>query len=784
MYRPVSRAQKLILSRRTPLRRVGARRGFLSGLTPFQVQCLIVSALSLYLVRWLSEVAAPLMGAVFVLTAGAGMLLVDLMFDKFDVLADPREYQVIAAHPHDAWSVVLAKVMAIARGAAIMAACVFTAPAIAAGFVFHSVGAAAAFVLAAAALTIAVSAGGMLSSAAVVAIGGRTALQRLLPFVHVIYLVLYLGIVAGSNWIVSIAPSGIEAMGWLKWALPTVWFAAPVELATGQAGSSTLARGLLASGSLLVAVPLCARWVRTRFDERILEPSGNRTKTAARRVTHVHSLRPGWQTGPRAFWRLLRVHILSDTAVRGSMIAAFFMPIIMFVSTQTSRAQVRAHVEYPVAMMTVGFGATISLLARTVQLSTRPQAIWFVLISPGARLGFSRSVVWALRVVVLLPLTIAAVIYAFIAGQGPFWSRLGFVVLAAILCDLMLVTTRGFSPAIPFSRNVKERDRMYWGTVGAFLGLIVVQSLVLIAFIQLSKIDPVAGLIPFAFAILLRVGVGLWAGRRVEATALAAEETRRRGPLFFDEILLGPNLETVYLVEQRCALHSTEASGGVCLVASVGSQRLQDPTAFLRIGVVALPGFPDSGGRFLAQLRKECAPAEDGPVQSHGDRASDFILQLSDVAGPRVGAEERLDLVGDGDLLASGGRGFGEEIAEQNPDVLLTFAKRRDLDVHSIQPEKEVLPKYATGDQVFQVGVRRGDHAHVDRTDIVAAHAAKLALLENPKQSRLGGGRQLADLVQEDCSLVGGREETVSRRDRAGERAPLVPEELTLDQAR
>jgi hypothetical protein len=525
VYRPVSRAQKLILSRRTPLRRAGTRRGFLSGLTPFQVQCLVVSGLSIYLVRWLVELAAPLVGVVFVLTAGAGMLLVDLMFDKFDVLANPREYQVIAAHPHDAWSVVLAKVMAIARSAAIMAACVFTAPAIAAGFVFHSVTAALAFVLAASSLTIAVAAGGMLSSAAVVAIGGRAALQRVLPLVHMIYLVLYLGIVVGSNWIATIAPSGIEALGWLKWALPSVWFAAPVELATGQVGSSTLARGLLASGVLLVAVPLCARWVRTRFDERMLEPPANRTTTVTRRATRVHSVRPSWQTGPRAFWRLLRVHIFSDTAVRGSMMAAFFMPIIMFVSTQTSRAQVRAHVEYPIAMMTVGFGATMSLLARTLQMSTRPQALWFVLISPGARLGFSRSAVWALRVAVLLPLTIAAVAYAFLAGHGPLWSRLLFVALAAVLCDTMLVAMRGLASAIPFSRSAKERDRIHWGSVGAYIGLLTLQGLALVGFILLSRVHPAAGLIPFVYAILLRIGVGLWAGRRVEATALAAEGT-------------------------------------------------------------------------------------------------------------------------------------------------------------------------------------------------------------------------------------------------------------------
>jgi hypothetical protein len=485
----------------------------------------VVSAFGLYLIRWMTEIPAPIVGVGFVLTAGAGMLLIDLLFDKFDVLADPNEYQVIAAHPHDAWSVVLAKVMAIGRDAAILAACLFAVPAITAGFVFHSAVAAIAFVLAAAALTVAVSAGGMLSSAAVVALGGKNALQRLLPLMHLIYLALYLGIMTGSRWIASIAPSGIEAMGWLKWALPSIWFVAPVEIAAGRFGATTIVRGLLALGTLLITIPLFTRWLRTRFDERMLETPTRRTRsTAGRGVTaRDRSVPASWQIGPRTFWKLLQVHLSSDAAVRGGMMAAFFMPILMFVSTQTSRAQVRAHIEFPIAMMTVWFGAAMSLLARTLQLSSRPQALWFILIAPESRVDFSRSVVWALRLAVLLPLTIAAVIYASITEQGLLWSRLLFVALAIILCDAMLVATRGFSPAVPFSKSVKEKDRVRWGSVVAYLGLLAVQSLALIAFVLLSRINPIAGLIPMVYAILLRIAVGWWAGRRVVANALAAE---------------------------------------------------------------------------------------------------------------------------------------------------------------------------------------------------------------------------------------------------------------------
>jgi hypothetical protein len=205
------------------------------------------------------------------------------------------------------------------------------------------------------------------------------------------------------------------------------------------------------------------------------------------------------------------------------MMAAFFMPILMFVSTQASRAQIRAHIEFPIAMMTVGFGAAMSLLARTLQLSSRPQALWFILIAPESRVGFSLSVVWALRLAVLLPLTIAAVVYASMAGQGPFWSRLLFVALAILLCDAMLVAMRGFSPAVPFSQSAKQKDRVRWGSVVAYLSLLAVQGLALIAFVLLSRIHPIAGLIPVVYAILLRIVVGWWAGRKVVGNALAAE---------------------------------------------------------------------------------------------------------------------------------------------------------------------------------------------------------------------------------------------------------------------
>ena len=65
-----------------------------------------------------------------------------------------------------------------------------------------------------------------------------------------------------------------------------------------------------------------------------------------------------------------------------------------------------------------------------------------------------------------------------------------------------------------------------------------------------------------------------------------------------------------------------------------------------------------------------------------------------------------------------------------------------------------------------------------------AAQALELALLQHAQQLRLQLQRDLADLVEKHRAVVGQLEAADALRDRAGERAPLVPEQLALEQAR
>ncbi len=520
VYRPIARAQRLILRRKTLLGRAG--RGMLRGITPEQFRYLSTFAFSVYFLRWIVGTPSPITGVAFTLTTGAAFLLVDLISDKFAVLADPNEYHVIAAHPHDAWSVVLAKIVAVGRSIAILATCAFTLPAVATGIAFHSVAAGLGYVMAAVALTVTISAGGMLATAAIVALGGQAALHRVLPFFHAVYAVLYLGIFLGRGAVLRAAVPTIDALGWWKW-FPTLWFTAPVEWVTGKAGATTLTRASLALGSFLVLLPLSARWIHTRFDERILEPVTSRARPKAREHAASRTWRPQWAVGPRVFLRLLLAHLRSDVAVRGGFMAAFIMPVVMLVSSQASRTSVKEWPQYTVTMVGMGLGYAAMLLTQVLQTSSRPAALWFVLIAPNGRRAFSAAMTWVVRISLLVPAVIGLAIYVARYDRWPVEVRVLYVVLVAILCDTGLVTARGYSPAVPFSLPVRSGQRFSWGLMALLIAVPGVLAALSIVFTLLANMGVVACLFPIVFAVVLRVAVGFWANWRVVRATRSAE---------------------------------------------------------------------------------------------------------------------------------------------------------------------------------------------------------------------------------------------------------------------
>ena len=82
----------------------------------------------------------------------------------------------------------------------------------------------------------------------------------------------------------------------------------------------------------------------------------------------------------------------------------------------------------------------------------------------------------------------------------------------------------------------------------------------------------------------------------------------------------------------------------------------------------------------------------------------------------------------------------------------------------------------------MQVAVGRGDDAHVDLQRRRAADALEALLLERAQDLGLQRQRQVADLVEEQRAAMRQLELARLARDRAGERALLVAEELGLEQ--
>ena len=529
VYRPILRAQSRIISRRTRLARATGRVKT-KGITPFQIRCFIMAVLSLMMLQWIVGSASPIFGVALILTAGAGFLVVDFLFDKFDLLADAGEYQVIAAHPHDAWSVILAKIAAIGRSIVALAACLFLAPAVGVGIAFHSIGAGLAFAAATAALTIVVSAGGIVASALVIAWGGRQALLRLLPVAQITYLFFYLGVIATRQELARISMPRLEALGWLQWALPTVWFAAPVEVASGHVGAAVIGRGSLAIVSIGVLLPLSAQWVRTRFDERVLEPVRRKptqspvpslAPTRTRRVAVSSSVRSDRAIGMRAFWRLLVAHFRSDTAVRGGMLMAIFFPTFMLVGQSIA---MRA------SLATSGFVWIVSWLmmaevfaVNSTTMSSRPAAIWFVLAAPRARVPYTRALEAAVRLGVILPGVALAAVYTAMWWAEPVWIRAAFVALVAIVGDSSLLFLRVMNPYLPFSRPPYAHNRITWRGILLTGALIVFASVLFVAFVLLEHWRPIACLIPLIYGALAWVPLMLWAKSCLERNAREIE---------------------------------------------------------------------------------------------------------------------------------------------------------------------------------------------------------------------------------------------------------------------
>ncbi len=90
-----------------------------------------------------------------------------------------------------------------------------------------------------------------------------------------------------------------------------------------------------------------------------------------------------------------------------------------------------------------------------------------------------------------------------------------------------------------------------------------------------------------------------------------------------------------------------------------------------------------------------------------------------------------------------------EEVLDQQRNVFLAVAQRRQRDVDHVQPVIQILAELAFFHQLAQVRIGRGQDAHVHLDGLGRAERRELLLLDHAQQLGLRLGADGADLVEE-----------------------------------
>ncbi len=97
---------------------------------------------------------------------------------------------------------------------------------------------------------------------------------------------------------------------------------------------------------------------------------------------------------------------------------------------------------------------------------------------------------------------------------------------------------------------------------------------------------------------------------------------------------------------------------------------------------------------------------------------------------------------------------------------------------------EQVVAEATFLDDAIEIAPRRGEDADIDPHGSIAAEPADLRALQGPQQLGLKRRVEITDLVDEERAAMGLLEDALAPRDRARERAPVVPEQLGLDEIR
>jgi hypothetical protein len=122
------------------------------------------------------------------------------------------------------------------------------------------------------------------------------------------------------------------------------------------------------------------------------------------------------------------------------------------------------------------------------------------------------------------------------------------------------------------------------------------------------------------------------------------------------------------------------------------------------------------------------------------------------------------------------------EMLDQQRQIALAIAQRRQLDGHHKQPVVEVLAEFALLHHLLQIAVGGRDQTHIRLHRLLPAHPLKFTLLEHAQNLHLGGRLDLADFIQEQRAAVRQLKTPAPPLRGPGEGALLVAEQFALQQ--
>jgi hypothetical protein len=517
VFHPLYRVQRLLLQRGVRVVQARARRGLFSSASPYRLLCFYAVVYGVSAMALLFTAKSTVLGAVVALTLGSAFLLLVVVTDNFDVLVNPREALVLAAHPHDDRTFLLAKLAAIGRSLAILAVLLFLLPGLAAGFMLRSPVAALAFYLGAAAASLSTVTFGLLLAAFLLKTGGRAGMDRMMPWIQGVFQIGHLVVVGGQRLLGTLAATRPAELGPLPWALPPFWFAAPLELVADGPSASAFARLALGLGTVGLLLGGAVRWLGSGLTERLLEPMPRQAAQAARRTPARRRTASKRDSEWSRLFALLRVQLRSDWRTRSEfliipLMGAFFL-LFWFPATPGSG-------KGPLISFFF-YGWFLVLSADVLTRSSRPESLWWILSSPIDRTRFSLASLSMVRAFQLAPLFVAAVLAQLRTGS-PWPLLLATAAELLALGDLLVLLGKGIFPDFPFSRPRAEGGAsgartaltLVGATVsGLFTGVVFVCSL-------WGTPGALAGAAVFA---LLRFPAAFWVRRRATAAAESLE---------------------------------------------------------------------------------------------------------------------------------------------------------------------------------------------------------------------------------------------------------------------